>query len=74
MTRGLSFISSDNGCPMPPAPPSTVTFDAYRVMSVIMHAQGAQARAIGSFHAGGLPYLFGRSGEGSPLDGAENLS
>ena len=28
VTRGLSFISRDSGCPIPPAPPRTVTFDA----------------------------------------------
>jgi len=32
VTRGFSFISNDNGWPMPPAPPNTLTFDAYQVL------------------------------------------
>ena len=29
VTRGFNFINRDRGCPIPPAPPKTVTLDAY---------------------------------------------
>ena len=67
-------MSSDNGWPMPPAPPNTVTFDAYSA-----HLVTSAGIRVEGFRNGGrkscwFMYLFGRGGEGSPLAGIEDVS
>lgn len=78
VTRGLSFISSDNGCPIPPAAPRMVTLEScetgfqpeWSILSMLFPL--AMVAGEGSWVE--WSYISGGGGKCSALASAEELS
>lgn len=78
VTRGLSFISSDSGWPMPPAAPSTVTLESCstRLCQSIdsRDPEENKCQLNGALSVLKCAYIPGRGRKGTALCGGQNLA